>query len=350
MADVFRGEAQADDLQHLDELAEHEHLVPLVAQLLEPLQQRLELGARQIAMRGVDERGMAANLAQAEEARKDVEAHGGERVRRIDAEELGARALEFGIVERALLALELDDKIVLGARRQLGCGLGLGATEEEVAHAAVQARVGLGIDVGVVPAKCRLRPEQTGLRKREEAPQIREAILDRRAGEDEAMLAREAARDGRDLAARVLDELAFVEDDDVPRLRLEPNGVEAELGVVRDEEVGIERGGRGSRAEAKRIEGGGLERGREALGLDEPAMRDALGADDEQADRRRIGRARLREVQEPREGLHGFAEAHVVGEDAAEPERGMVREEMKPLLLVGPQRGAQAGGERRRGL
>src|SRR4051794_27051501 len=103
MLDPGLHEFVADDFQHRHELAEDEDLMPLVAELLEPLEERVELGARKIAVRGVDEGGMAADLAQAQEAREDIEAHRGERLVRFDAEELGAGALELGVVEAALL-------------------------------------------------------------------------------------------------------------------------------------------------------------------------------------------------------------------------------------------------------
>jgi hypothetical protein len=54
------------------------------------------------------------------------------------------------------------------------------------------------------------------------------------------------------------------------------------------------------------------------------------------------------EVEQPRERLDGFAETHVVGEDAAEAEGGEMGEEMESFLLIRSQGGAQAGGERGR--
>ncbi len=44
----------------------------------------------------------------------------------------------------------------------------------------------------------------------------------------------------------------------------------------------------------------------------------------------------------PDEGLEGFAQPHVIGQDAAEMVRGQVSQEMEPLRLVGPQRGADS--------
>ena len=99
----------------------------LVAEFFEAFEQGVEFGAREVAVGGVDEGGMAADLAEAEEAREDVEADGGERGVAVDAEELGAGAFEFGVVEAALFALKFDDDVVLGAGGEVGGGLGLGA-------------------------------------------------------------------------------------------------------------------------------------------------------------------------------------------------------------------------------
>ena len=126
--DVLAHEPLTDDLEHADKLAEHEDLVAFVAQFLEAFEQRIEFGARQIAVRGIDERGMAADLAEAQQAREHVETHGGERVVRLDAKKMRTRAFQFRVVEHALCTFELDDEIVLGARRKVRRGLGLGAT------------------------------------------------------------------------------------------------------------------------------------------------------------------------------------------------------------------------------
>ena len=50
-------------------------------------------------------------------------------------------------------------------------------------------------------------------------------------------------------------------------------------------------------------------------------------------------------MEQPGEGLHGFAEAHVVREHAAEALRGEMGEELKAFELVGTQRCLQVGGQ-----
>ena len=52
---------------------------------------------------------------------------------------------------------------------------------------------------------------------------------------------------------------------------------------------------------------------------------------------------RLSGVLDKRERLEGFAEAHVIGENPAEPERIQQREELEALTLVGAQLRVQPG-------
>ena len=61
--------------------------------------------------------------------------------------------------------------------------------------AAVKAREGIGVGLVVLAAEGGLRAQEAGLREGEEAPEIGEAILYRRAGEDETMPAQEGAGD-----------------------------------------------------------------------------------------------------------------------------------------------------------
>jgi hypothetical protein len=96
---------RTDDFQQSDKLAEHERLVAFLAQFLDALEEGVEFRAGQRGVRRIDQRGMTADLAQPQEAREDVEAHFVERAIGLDAEELGARALEFRVVKLPLLAL-----------------------------------------------------------------------------------------------------------------------------------------------------------------------------------------------------------------------------------------------------
>ncbi len=102
--------------------------------------------------------------------------------------------------------------------------------------AAAETGEGGGIGLGVLAFEGGLGAEEAGLGEGEEAPEIGEAVLDGRAGEDEAVARGEGAGDDGALARGVFDELTFVEHDGVPSDGLEPLGVKAELGVLRDED------------------------------------------------------------------------------------------------------------------
>jgi len=349
MADAGIFEAGPDDLQQLDELAEDEHLMAFVAEFLDLLEQGVELGAGEFAVGLVDERGVAANLAEAEEAGENVETYGVECAVGLEAEEHGAGALELGIVEFALAAFEFDHDFIFGARRQIGGDLAFRAAEHEVTRTATEAFGGGGIFVGMESAERGLGAEEAGLGEGENAPEIEEAVLDGRAGEREAVGGGESARVDGGLAGGIFNVLRFVEDDDVPALLLQPLAMQAELRVVGDEERGpgglIE--GRGDERGSKC---GGGERGGEARGLRQPAVHDAFRTHDEGAEGAGsfafFGGGRSRgEMEEPRESLDGFAEAHVVGEDAAETIRGKMREKVETFRLVRAERGLESGGK-----
>ena len=255
-----------------------------------------------------------------------------------------------------MFAVEIDEDDVFGARRQLGGDLGLGAAQHEVADAAAETSSGGRVFGGILAAETGLGAEEAGLRKGEEAPEIKETIFDRRAGERDAVRGGDGARDGGGLARRVFDELSFVENDRIPVVAVKPRGVQAELSVVDDEQGAAIRGaGHFGAVGNERREDFSGEFGRETFGLGEPAVHDALGADDEGAKRFFIGAARLSGgvgvglVQEPGEGLHGFTETHVVGQNTAEAAGREVREKLKPFFLIRAQGGAQAGGKRRGG-
>ena len=83
--------------------------------------------------------------------------------------------------------------------------------------------------------------------------------------------------------------------------------------------------------------------GREPGGLAGPVLHDAGGRDDEEPG---VGLG-LEHVQAQREGLDGLAQAHVVGEDPAQPVAVQERQPVEALLLVVAQRGFEPGRRRR---
>ena len=75
----------------------------------------------------------------------------------------------------------------------------------------------------------------------------------------------------------------------------------------------------------------------EVLGFRAPVVGHAFRADDE-AGAARVVRLRA-QPEQPGEGLDGFAEAHVVGEDAAETVGAEVGEEVEAFALIRAQIG-----------
>ena len=98
----------------------------LVLEFFEAFEEGVEFRTREVAVGGIDERGVATDLAQAQEAREDVEADGGEGGIGVHAHQLRTGAFELGVVEAALLAFEFDDDFIFRAGGQVGGGFGLG--------------------------------------------------------------------------------------------------------------------------------------------------------------------------------------------------------------------------------
>ena len=191
--------------------------------------------------------------------------------------------------------------------------------------------------------------EDAGHGKAEDAPEIEQAILDGRAGEGEAVIGLQRAGGLGGLRVGVLDVLRLVEDRGLPGDLRDGRRKRAELRVVDDDDVGLlprgrQRGGGfpGPAADAQA--------GIKALRLGDPVVGDGLGADDEagQGVAVRLGA----QPRDPHEGLQGLAQAHVVGQHAAEPVGGEVGQEVVAVDLVWAQLGADRfrHGRRNAGL
>ena len=184
--------------------------------------------------------------------------------------------------------------------------------------------------------------EHAGHREIHDAPEIEQAVLDRRAGERQPLPALERARGFRGLRVGVLDRLGLVENDGVPLHVRERFRERAELRVVEHEQVALFDRLQDVAAIAAAPEPHAEVAGDEALRLARPVVHDRLRADDEAL---LAGVIRQRaQPAEPRQRLDRLAEAHVVGEQAAEVVRREVGEKMKALELIR----AQLGGDRRR--
>ncbi len=177
-----------------------------------------------------------------------------------------------------------------------------------------------------------------GVDKFHDAPEIEEAVLERRAGEGELVNGAEGLGRLGDHRFGIFDVLRLVEDDGAEGKFLEGGEVAAQERVVGDDEVVL----RNHLAQTVAVLAGGEEEdflaGRELGRLALPVEDDAGRADDEAGD----GAFLLAHELEPGERLDGFAKAHVVGEERAELEAGSVGKKTEAGFLVGAQLGDEA--------
>ena len=185
------------------------------------------------------------------------------------------------------------------------------------------------------------RPEHARVDPVEDRPQLRQAVLHRRAGEGDALAGAQLAHGAGRSGGRVLDELRLVEHDGRPGDLGEDVEVAGEQAVGRDDEIaGREHGRRlaavvavGAVALGAVVDGDGHRR-REAAGLGLPVVDDRERADDE---------VRARSVDEVGERGRRLAEPHVVGEAAAEAEAVEESQPAEAAALVGPQLAGERG-------
>jgi len=165
----------------------------------------------------------------------------------------------------------------------------------------------------VVFAEAFERSEEAGHEEAEEGPEFAEVVFDRGAGEAEAVAASEFAGGFADLGGGVFDVLGFVEDDELELVFFEFFKVALNEGEGGDDEVGVGDVGEEFTALGA-VEDDAFERRGEFFGFGEPVWDDGGGSDDE-------GRLVVSVVfltEDVGEGLEGFSEAHVIGEDAVE--------------------------------
>ena len=171
-----------------------------------------ELGALFVDRVLLDERGMAADLAQPGQSLKDGEAALAQRILAIGGDDHLLCAGELVAIQLVLHAAHFAEQIFFGARWQFARHLALGAAQNEGAQACRQALRG-ALVLAPVEVLVEVTAVAQGARCGEahEAPQIEKAVFQRRAGEHEAVVRAEFARSLGGLAVRVFDLLPFVE-------------------------------------------------------------------------------------------------------------------------------------------
>ncbi len=265
----------------------------------------------------------------------------------------GHRLVHRGLVEGGLLPGEGHGVVGLGLRRQLGRDprVGLLAPQQERPHqrrqpgdrrlvAAVLLLLVLH-GAGVAGPEGGQRPQQPRRGPVEERPQLGEVVLHRGAGQRHPGRGRDGAQGLRRRRVGVLDVLRLVGDDHAPGLLGEQGGAGAHRRVGGEDEPAL--AGRqvlGAAAAAVEAAHGGA--GGELLDLPLPVAQEGGGAHHE-------GRLAAAAVQVQRDEGDGLAQAHVVGEAAAEPEGGHQVEPGQAARLVVAQDGLEPGGLREGG-
>ena len=178
-----------------------------------------------------------------------------------------------------------------------------------------------------------LAAEVAGLDEIHDAPQVEQAVFERRAGQSEALIGAELFDRLSDLGGGIFDELGLVENDGAELEFLEGLEVAPEQGVIGDDEVVLRNLFPEIVPRSPALENEHLKVRREPVCLPEPIVQHGGRANDE-------GRPRFFGVLavqpgEPGEGLEGFTQAHVVGQNSPEFQPGEMAEEIEPGPLIG---------------
>jgi hypothetical protein len=216
---------------------------------------------------------------------------------------------------------ESDEEVAIRAVGELGLDIGLAAAEEDGADAFaefLQVLIAFGaafvVERVVVAVEPEERAEESGVEEVDDGAEFVDAVFDRSAGEDEGIAAPEALDGLGGAGGPVLDALGLVEHDDVGAEALvEIEAVGHDLLVVGDGEERRRRIVVEARADgAGAIDEAQVERGEPAdlllpLGLQGGRGDDQYAASLAEAVKEGAGG----------DGLDGFAEAHLVGEQRA---------------------------------
>ena len=250
-----------------------------------------------------------------------------------------AAALQFGEIKFALALGEFAVEPLLDPVGQILRDLLFQAAQHDGPHPAGEKRARrLRRAAVVLLEEFSALGQVAGMDEFHDAPEIEQPVFQRRAGERELVLGLERLGRARDHRLGIFDVLRLVENDGAEGKFLQRGEIAPQQRVVGDDEVVLRNFLAQAVAMFARGEQQHLQLRGELRRFAVPVEDDAGRADDE-ARRRAL---RFAQVLQPGERLHRFAEAHVVGQQRAEPEARGVGEKMKARFLVGPQLGAQA--------
>jgi len=216
---IQRCQLFAYNLQHLYELAEDEDLVALVAEFFDEFEEGIELGGSGVALRGIDQARVAADLSHAQQRGEDVEAFLLELGVALQGEESAAGLADFGLIKFELNAVHVAGERFLDAVGKLGGDLRFGAAEKEVAGPGEESGGRIGSSFVVLRLERLLAAEESGHGVGEKAPEVEGFVFDWRTREHDTVSGVERARGFCGLGRGILDVLSFIEDASGPILR-----------------------------------------------------------------------------------------------------------------------------------
>mmetsp|Transcript_15009 Transcript_15009/g.38568 ORF Transcript_15009/g.38568 Transcript_15009/m.38568 type:complete len:573 (+) Transcript_15009:2004-3722(+) len=348
-----QGEVVLQHVEHDDELAEDEHLVALLeercqqaVQQLELAALRLELLAGRVHQRVVpaagDEVRVVGHLAQLHQQVVQLARHAAHHaaVLRLLRQRVDERAVQQLLVELLLEGrhVRVHDDLHLAGQPDLHVAL------DAAEHEGPQQRVQLGddlaalrlrggsrvlvllvVDVAEVEPRLKVREvaEHIGQDEVEQRPQLRQVVLQRRAGEQQLVVGGDGAQLPQQLAVKVLQPVALIHHDVLPIVARQRLGVPHEDLEARDNGRkgggDLLAGGHALAADLGALRGGAMVQhsghaGAEALHLVDPVGQRGEGREDEEG----AVDALVAQVGEEADSLARLAKAHLVSEDAVE--------------------------------
>ena len=337
-------EGFAHQTEHLHELGKHQRLVSFTVQRFQRIQQHVHF-TRLAAETRVNEFGMVAGLPQAQQAFQNLHSAFVKPFFFNQADEQLAVVIAQFEVKTALGGFHRAVNHPLGARRQFGGNLLFGTAQDERIHHPAQ---GLGRLLIFVlfngPDKLLfeiIQPaQQAGHDKGKLRPEFKSVVFHRCAGHSQTMLALQAAGSPRGLGQGVLDGLGFVQHDVVETIAAQFVIIHTHHAVSGEHEVVIgksfhRRAGRPKIGQ--HLQAGG-EFGNFALPVDQQRTRHHNQV-------RRLAVAAFPQRKQEGQHLHGLAQPHIIGQNAA---KAVFVQKVQPVVtrhLIGAQRAAQTFGQ-----
>ena len=174
--------------------------------------------------------------------------------------------------------------------------------------------------------------EIAGLDEIHDAPQIEQAVFQRRAGERDFIFAFQLLHRLRDLRAGIFDELRLVQNHRAERKFLQLLQIAPEQRVIRHDQIVLRNLFAQIVPRRAAFEHEHFQVRREFFRFAPPVVQNGRGTNHER--RLVIFFVLLLQPREPRQSLQRFSETHVVGENSAEFDSDKMREKIEAVFLI----------------